>query len=471
VSHGTDEAGEPTQRDPVEGRGHRDMDLLEGKMDGTPSPEYISTGVQRIAELARQAPGMAFTTLAHHIDIELLTNAFKRTRRDAAAGIDGQTADEYAVDLEANLRQLEGSFKTGRYKAPPVRRVHIPKGDGRTRRPIGIPTIEDKVLQRAVTMVLEPIYEQDFLPCSYGFRPGKSAHQALQALWEGLMTMGGGWVLEVDIKSFFDTLDHGHLRSFLDRRVRDGVIRRMIDKWLKAGVLEEGSITYPESGTPQGGVISPLLANIYLHEVLDMWFEREVKPRLRGAAFLIRFADDFAIGFSLESDARRVFEVLPKRFERYGLQLHPEKTRLVPFGRPRGGTRPGTFDLLGFTHYWKLSRKGNWVIARKTAKGRLARALHRITQWCKTNRHVPVKDQHKALVRKLTGHFAYYGITGNYLSLNRLRTGVIRAWHTWLQRRSQKARLTWDRYNRLLKRYPLPSARVVHSIYRHAANP
>ena len=195
----------------------------------------------------------------------------------------------------------------------------------------------------------------------------------------------------------------------------------MIDKWLKAGVLEEGSITYPESGTPQGGVISPLLANIYLHEVLDVWFEREVKPRLRGAAFLIRYADDFVIAFALESDARRVFEVLPKRFERYGLQLHPEKTRLVPFGRPKDGTRPGTFDLLGFTHFWRVSRKGNWVIARKTAKGRLARALHRITQWCKTNRHLPVKDQHKALVRKLTGHFAYYGITGNGLSLNRLR--------------------------------------------------
>lgn len=440
-------------------------------MDGTPSPEDISTGVQRIAALARKVPGMAFTTLAHHIDIEHLIQAFKRTRKDAAVGIDGQTADEYAAALDDNLRQLEGRFKTGMYKAPPVRRVHIPKGDGRTRRPIGIPTIEDKVLQRAVTMVLEPIYEQDFLPCSYGFRPGKSAHQALEALWGGLMKMGGGWVFEVDIKSFFDTLDHGHLRSFLDRRVRDGVIRRMIDKWLKAGVLEKGSITYPESGTPQGGVISPLLANIYLHEVLDVWFETVVKPRLRGAAFLIRFADDVVIAFSLESDARRVFEVLPKRFERYGLQLHPEKTRLVPFQRPKGGTRPGTFDLLGFTHFWRVSRKRNWVIARKTAKSRLARALHRITQWCKANRHLPVKDQHKALVRKLTGHFAYYGITGNGHSLNRFRTGVTRAWRTWLRRRSQKTRLTWERFCRLLKRYPLPSARVVHSIYRHAANP
>jgi len=456
------------------------MGLLEGTMDGTPSRENISPGIQRIAELARSAPGLAFTTLAHHIDIERLVDAFQRTRRDAAVGVDGQTAAEYFRDLEANLRSLEGRFKTGEYKAPPVRRVHIPKADGRSTRPIGVPTFEDKVLQRAVVTILEPIYEQDFLPCSYGFRPGRSAHQALQALWEGLMKMHGGWILEADIKSFFDTLDHGHLRSFLDRRVRDGVIRRMIDKWLKAGVLEEGNLMYPEAGTPQGGVISPLLANIYLHEVLDTWFEQQVKPHLRGAAFLIRYADDFVIAFAHESDAKRVFEVLPKRFARYGLSLHPEKTRLVPFGQPKGkpadqrppgGQGPGSFDLLGFTHFWKLSRTGNWVVARKTAKSRLARALKKITQWCKTYRHLPVEDQHKALVRKLKGHFAYYGITGNGASLNRFRTQTTRAWRTWLRRRSQRTRLTWERFCLLLTRYPLPSAQVVHSIYRHAANP
>jgi RNA-directed DNA polymerase len=449
-------------------------------MNGTPSLEDISPGIQRIAELARQAPGLAFTTLAHHIDIDRLVDAFQRTRRDAAVGVDGQTAAEYLRDLEANLRSLEGRFKTGEYKAPPVRRVHIPKADGRSTRPIGVPTFEDKVLQRAVVTILEPIYEQDFLPCSYGFRPGRSAHQALQALWEGLMKMHGGWILEVDIKSFFDTLDHGHLRSFLDRRVRDGVIRRMIDKWLKAGVLEEGNLMYPEAGTPQGGVISPLLANIYLHEVLDTWFEQQVKPHLRGAAFLIRYADDFVIACAHESDAKRVFEVLSKRFARYGLSLHLEKTRLVPFGQPKGkpadqrppgGQGPGSFDLLGFTHFWKLSRTGNWVVARKTAKSRLARALKKITQWCKTYRHLPVEDQHKALVRKLKGHFAYYGITGNGASLNRFRTQTTRAWRTWLRRRSQRTRLTWERFRRLLKRYPLPSAQVVHSIYRRVANP
>jgi group II intron reverse transcriptase/maturase len=371
-------------------------------------------------------------------------------------------------------------FKSGTYKAPPVRRVHIPKGDGRTTRPIGIPTYEDKVLQRAVVMVLEAIYEQDFLPCSYGFRPGRSAHQALEALWKGAMGMGGGWVLEVDIKSFFDTLDHGHLRSFLDRRVRDGVIRRMIDKWLKAGVLEEGCITHPEGGTPQGGVISPLLANLYLHEALDTWFEGEAKPRLRGQVLLIRYADDFVIVFEQESDALRVWEVLPKRFEKYGLRLHPEKTRLVPFtrpkgkpgdGRPRGGDCPGSFDLLGFTHFWAPSRKGNWVIQRKTAKSRLRRAAVRIAQWCKRNRHSPVKEQHRILVTKLRGHFGYYGITGNWASLERFRTVVVRTWRIWLSRRSQRARLSWQRYTRLLKRYPLPSVRVVHSIYCRVANP
>ncbi len=263
-------------------------------MKETQGSENISTKLQRIAELARQRSGVALTTLAHHIDSEFLGEAYRRTRKDGAAGVDGQTAKEYAEQLEANLAALLDRFKSGDYRAPPVRRVHIPKGDGSKTRPIGVPTFEDKVLQRAVTMVLEAIYEQEFLECSYGFRPGRSAHQALQAVWKGLMRMGGGWVLEIDIKSFFDTVDHGHLRSFLDQRVRDGVIRRMIDKWLKAGVLEDGSVSYPDEGTPQGGVLSPLLANVYLHEVLDRWFERDVLPRMRGRAFLIRYADDGA---------------------------------------------------------------------------------------------------------------------------------------------------------------------------------
>ena len=249
--------------------------------------------------------------------------------------MDGQTWAEYAKNLEGNLQSLLDRAKSGTYRAPPVRRVHIPKAGSTTEtRPIGIPTLEDKVLQRAVVMLLEPIYEQDFDAGSYGFRPGRSAHQALEDLWKQTMDSGGGWILEVDIRKFFDTLDHAHLREFLQHRVRDGVLLRLIGKWLKAGVMEDGSVSYPDAGSPQGGVISPLLANVFLHYVLDVWFEQEVQPRLRGRAYLIRYADDFVIWFTHEDDARRVMEVLPKRFGKYGLTLHPDKTRLVPFHRP-----------------------------------------------------------------------------------------------------------------------------------------
>src|SRR3954463_16236690 len=268
----------------------------EGKMTGTPSPDPISTRRRRIAELASQSPQAAFTTLAHHIDIDWLQEAFRRTRKDGAVGVDGQTATGYAEDLEGNLRSLLGRAKSGRYQAPPVRRVHIPKGTGSETRPIGIPTFEDKILQRAVAMVLEPVYEQDFLDGSYGFRPGRSAHQALEALWQRTMKMGGGWIVEVDIRKFFDTIDHGHLRAFLKRRVHDGVLLRLIGKWLNAGVLEDGCVTHSEKGSPQGGVVSPLLSNAFLHYVLDEWFAREVRPRLEGQSFLIRYADDRAPG-------------------------------------------------------------------------------------------------------------------------------------------------------------------------------
>ena len=276
MPHITVEAGESSRRDPVEGRGHRQMDPLEGQMANTPRLDSVSTKRQRIAELARDAPEMVFTSLAHHIDMHVLRAAYAATRKDGAVGLDGQTAADYAVHLEANLQSLLDRFKSGQYVAPPVRRVHIPKGDGRKTRPIGIPTFEDKVLQRAVVMVLESVYEQDFRDCSFGFRPGRSAHQALQHLWEQTMVMGGGWVIDLDIQGFFDVLDHSHLRGFLDRRVRDGVLRRAIDKWLKAGVLEDGRVSRSVLGTPQGGVVSPLLANIYLHHVLDVWFTTEV---------------------------------------------------------------------------------------------------------------------------------------------------------------------------------------------------
>jgi len=443
-------------------------------MARTPSRGYMSTGQQRIAELAEQCPQVAFTTLAHHLNLTLLLHAYHATRKDGAPGVDGQTGADYAKNLLDNLRGLLDRAKSGNYRAPPVRRVHIPKGTGRETRPLGIPTFEDKLLQRAVVMLLEPLYEQDFLDCSYGFRPDRSAHQGLEALWKQTMDMKGGWILEVDIRKFFDNLDHSHLRELLQLRVRDGVILRLIGKWLNAGVLEDGEITTPEAGTPQGGVISPLLANIYLHYVLDEWFEQQVKPRLRGRAFLIRYADDFVIGFENEEDARRVEEVLGKRFAKYGLTLHPDKTRLVAFNRPTNqakgssqeeGATAGIFDLLGFTHYWGKSWRGKWVVMRKTASSRLRRAIRRIADWCRKNLHEPVGEQHQALKQKLQGHYGYYGITGNAIGLNRFLQAVRRLWKRWLGRR-RRGPFPWSEYLQLLKRYPLPPARVVHSVYR-----
>jgi len=447
-------------------------------MAETSSSKIVCTKQQRIAELAKQAPLMGFTTLNHYLDRSWLGEAFMATRRDGAVGVDEQTWADYLANLPDNLQSLEDRAKSGTYRAPPVRRVHIPKGSGETR-PIGIPTVEDKVLQRAVVMVLEPMYEQDFLDCSYGFRPRRSAHQALQALRDQTMAMGGGWMVEVDIRKFFDTLDHAHLRELLQQRVRDGVLLRLLSKWLHAGVLDQGCLTYPESGTPQGGVISPLLANVYLHYVLDVWFEGEVKPRLKGRAFLIRYADDFVIGFACEEDARRVLEVLPKRFGKYGLTLHPDKTRLVAFQRPgqsssqssSGGGTPGSFDFLGFTHYWAKSRRGYWVVQRRTSRSRLGRALGKIADWCRQHRHSPLREQHQTLEQKLRGHFAYYGITGNMDALQRFRVGVIERWRKWLGRRRRGGWLSWPRMVALLTQYPLPAARVVHSVYGHAANP
>ena len=414
-------------------------------MAGALELDPVLTKQQRIAELAKQSPHMGFTSLAHHIDLRWLHEAYLRTRPDGAPGVDGQTIRDYNRNLPGNLRSLLERAKSGTYQAPPVRRVHIPKGTGSETRPIGIPTFEDKVLQRAVVMVLEAVYEQDFRPCSYGFRPGRSAHQALDSLWRQTMGMRGGWVVEVDIRKFFDTLDHAHLRDLLRQRIRDGVLLRLIGKWLNAGVLEDGNLTFPDEGSPQGGVISPLLANVYLHYVLDVWFEQEVQPRLKGRAFLIRYADDFVIGFTCEEDARRVLEVLPKRFGRYGLTIHPDKTRLVAFQPPDRPARSdsgrvpslGHFDFLGFTHYWGRSRKGVWVVKRRTAPSRLRRALTTIAQWCRLNRHRPIPEQHQTLGQKLRGHFAYYGITGNSEALRRFRDAVTRTWRNWLSRRTR----------------------------------
>lgn len=433
-----------------------------GNTNETPTSERVSTKLNRIAELAAKMSGVPLRTLAHHIDMDLMREAYERTRKDGVPGVDGETAGVYERELERNLSNVIDRFKSGTYWAPPVKRAYIRKADG-GQRALGIPTFEDKVLQGAVTMVLGAVYEQDFLPTSYGYRPNIGALHALRDLREELMEMGGGWVLEADIQSFFDSMEHGHLRSFLDKRVRDGVIRRMIDKWLTAGVMEEGQIRRTEEGSPQGGVISPLLANIYLHEVLDVWFEQDVRPRMRGRVRLIRYADDFVICFEREDDARRVAEVLPKRFAKYGLTLHPDKTRLLQFTQPGSDDGQGsTFDFLGFTHFWAKARSGRWVIKRKTMAKRLARKLNEIWQWCKQNLHEPIEWQRERLASRLTGYYNYFGIPCNYQALDQIYRGVQTAWRYWLNRRSQRATMHWTRFNELAKLFPLPSPRIVH---------
>ena len=435
-------------------------------MGETSSSQTVTTKLERIATLAKTIRDAPLTTLAHHIDKDWLREAYRRTRKDGARGVDGQSAAQYAENLEDNLQSLLSRAKTGTYRAPPVRRVNIPKGDGSQTRPIGIPTFEDKILQRAVAMLLEAVYETSFHDFSYGFRPGRSAHQACEALREATMQMGGGWVLEVDIKGFFDTLVHEHLRTILHQRIRDGVILRLIGKWLNAGVMEGSSLHHPETGTPQGGVISPLLANIYLHEVLDEWFVNEVRPRLKGRATLVRYADDFVFVFAKKEDAERVFDVLPKRFGKYGLTLHPDKTRLVAFQRPGRGDDDdggaGSFDLLGFTHHWGLSRNGNWVVMKRTANDRFSRALRRVREWCRWHRHQDMETQHRALSWKLNGHYSYYGVTGNSRMIARFLNETERIWRKWLSRRSQRGTLTWTTMRKLLKRYPLPPPHIVH---------
>lgn len=435
-------------------------------MKETLGSNAISTKLERIAKLAKSAPSTPLTTLAHHIDAEWLREAYRRTRKDGAAGIDGQSAEQYEAGLEDNLRSLLERAKSGMYRAPAVRRVHIPKGNGETRA-LGIPTFEDKVLQRAVAMVLGAVYEQDFLDCSYGFRPNRSTHQALDALHDAATWIAGGWVIELDIRKYFDSIDHERLREVLRQRVRDGVIVRLIGKWLNAGVMEDGCITHPDSGSPQGGVISPILANIFLHEVLDVWFEQQVRPRLRGRVKLIRYADDAVMLFEFEDDAKRVMEVLPKRFEQYRLTLHPDKTRLVPFKRPdRVRPRrdddeidppngPVSFDFLGFTIHWGKSLAGKWVVRERTAKDRFRRALQRIAEWCGLYRHAPLDVQQKALSAKLRGHYSYYGRIGNRGRLWDFLGVVVRAWWRGLRRRSQRG-FSWEVMHRLLRRYPLP---------------
>lgn len=441
------------------------MNRPTGDTKGSPT---VSTKLHRLRVQASEHPGRVFTTLHHLIDVDLLQDAYRGLRKDAAAGIDHVTAAEYEVELVSNLTDLHHRVHTHRYRAQPVRRVWIAKEDG-TQRPLGIPTLEDKILQRAVHRVLEVLYEAEFYDSSYGFRPGRSAHQALSELRERCFETRVSRIYDADVSSYVDDIDHRELNRFLDKKVKDGVIRRLINKWLKAGIVDGKARYYRASGSPQGGVISPILANIYLHHVLDEWYDKEVRPRLRGETFLVRFADDFVIGCALDSDAKRLARVVPKRFTRYGLTIHPEKTRLVNFRRPpRRDTSSkglGTFEFLGMTHYWSKARgSGYWVIKRKTAARRLRRSLRALWTWCRSHRHEPVHEQHRTLSKKLKGHYGYYGVRGNFKQLEVVYEKAVDTWRYWLGRRSRNGYLNKASFTGFLQRYPLPLPRIVHAI-------
>jgi group II intron reverse transcriptase/maturase len=437
-------------------------------MGGTSRSQTVSTKLQGIAEQAIQYPDMVFTTLVHLIDVDFLREAYRLTRKDKSAGVDKVTAKEYAENLDENLNDLYERLRTKRYVAPPVERVWIEK-DEKSKRPIGKPTFEDKIVQRAAVMLLGAIYEQEFYDFSHGFRKGHSQHQALRELRELCIKLNIGWILDADVSGFFDNLDHSWLGQIIKRRVNDGGMLRLIGKWLNAGVVEGGVLTYPDKGTPQGGVISPMLSNIFLHHVLDDWFVKDVKPRLKGRCFLIRFADDFIIGFELEEDALRVMDVLPKRFNRFGLTIHPKKTALIKFRKPgpREGKANGngTFDFLGFTHYWAKSHRGYWVIRRKTRGKAIKRFLKSLWVWCRRNRHLPLKDQYRKLCQKVRGHYQYYGISGNYDAINNIYHYVKRYWRYWLSRRSHKGNINWEKFViSILDKFPFPEPRIIHII-------
>jgi group II intron reverse transcriptase/maturase len=428
----------------------------------------MSPELQRVAERATREPDGQFHSLAHLLDESALLRAFYRQREDAAVGVDGITKENYAQGLLANLRGLHERLRTKRYRHQPIRRVHIPKGDGRTR-PLGISAFEDKVVQDAVREMLEAVSEQDFLDCSYGFRPGRSAHDALRAVHRAADAGELNWVLEADIKSFFDSVDRTALRQMLQERVADGSLLRLVSKCLHVGVLDGMAYTTPDLGTAQGSILSPLLGNIYLHYVLDRWFTDEVLPRLRGQARLIRYADDFVTGFQYREDAERVAAVLPQRMQRYGLELHPDKTRLLDFRQPpagqRGGKGPATFDFLGFTLYWRNSRRGRWHVACKTRRARLRRAIQAVYAWCRSQQHQDLAVQHAGLRSRLQGHYNYFGVNGNLRSLACLLWHARRAWRKWLHRRSQRARMTWERFLAVVQRYPLPQPRIMVQIW------
>ena len=422
----------------------------------------MSTKELQIAERARKYKQEALTNLHPFIDEKLLQESYQNLNKDSVPGVDGKYWHNFSLESQYRIPKLLVEFKSGKYKAPPVRRVYIRKGET-GKRPLGIPTIEDKILQRSVQRVLNPIYEEDFKRFSYGFRSGHSAHQAIEYMFKEVSFKGMHHIIDADIKNCFGSINHGLLREFLDRRVKDGVIRKMIDKWLKAGILEGKQLSYPEDGTPQGGIISPLLSNIYLHYVLDEWFSEQIQPLLTGKSFIVRYADDFVLGFEKASDAARVMKVLPKRFEKYKLELHPDKTKIVNLHSKRGeGNR--SFDFLGFTHYSGKSRKGKAILKRKTSSKKLTLALNKIQDRIKHNRSTKLNELIPDLNRRLQGHYGYYGITFNSKGINSYFEQVKRILHKWLNRRGGKPVWNWDRFNKLIKDWmPLFKPKIYHS--------
>ena len=439
--------------------GNADSETRSGRSAG----QGVPSGLDRVRQVARQDKEARFTALLHHVSVHRLMLAFDDLKKGAAPGVDGVTWHAYEQDLQANLRDLHARVQSGRYRAKPSRRVYIPKADGR-QRPLAVAALEDKIVQRAVTEVLNAIYEADFLGFSYGFRPGRGPHDALDALTAGVYRKRVNWVLDADIRDFFGSLDRDWLGRFLRHRIADERVLRLIMKWLSAGVIEEGRWSDPGQGSPQGAPVSPLLANVYLHYVLDLWAEWWRKRHARGDVIVVRFADDFIIGFQYRDDAGRFLEELRGRLARFGLELHPDKTRLIEFGphaarlrAARGEGKPETFSFLGLTHICAASRSGRFWIRRKTDTTRLRAKLKQVKAEIMRRRHLPVPEQGKWLRSVITGHQQYYAVPGNISAVNAFRTQATRHWHHALKRRSQKNRLTWTRMNRLAARYLPPS--------------
>jgi RNA-directed DNA polymerase len=435
----------------------------------TQSWKPLLSNLVRVNDAAQRSRQTRFTALLHHVDVEALVRAFRRLRRRAAPGIDGMTVAAYEVELQDNLRSLHDRLHSGRYRPLPARRSYIPKADG-GKRPLAILALEDKIVQGAVAEVLNAIYEADFCECSFGFRPKRSPHDAVRAVHTAIMMERVNWIVEADIRNFFGQVDHAWLIRMLELRIADGRILRLIRLWLRAGVLEDGVHTEMVEGTLQGAGISPLLANVYLHYVLDLWAQQWARRQSTGRMRLVRFADDFLLTFERREDAERLLAALPDRLAKFGLSLHEGKTRLVEFGRyaasdreRRGEGRPETFDFLGFTHYCGTTRKGRFMVMRKTQRKRMIRKLRELRREMKFRRHDLVPQQQKWLAAVLRGHYGYFGITGNSRSIACFYTQVVKWWRWVLRRRGQRPKLPWDRFNATLGRFPLPPPRLVHN--------